>query len=348
MVTAVIIAACFVVIGLMRSALQWLVAWVLGARPLHLIVGIGPALVRRDVGGTPFEIRAVPLGGHVQWGDTPYVVPAPGPWGARLALALSGPLATVILAFFLLFGLHVSFQARTVDGRPVATNVVALPLNTAVAAGIRPGDVITQIDGQSVEFYDEITALVGRSGGRALQVTVQRPPPGTPSVDDHIRGTLSGRSLLGPNVTDTWSELALSVQPDPTPQGYALGLEPRAGRFGTDRWLPALEFAGAELGASLVELLGPRPGPLTIMPTSEAWWGPLFHLLAQVALMAFIVNLALPAHDLHRLFLLAFEAVFRRPLKPAPELALVRLEVLIVLALIVAWIARDVVRLLNG
>ena len=180
MVTAVIIAACFVVVGLMRSALQWLVAWVLGARPLHLIVGIGPALVRRDVGGTPFEIRAVPLGGHVQWGDTPYVVPAPGPWGARLALALSGPLATVILAFFLLFGLHVSFQARTVDGRPVATNVVALPLNTAVAAGIRPGDVITQIDGQSVEFYDEITALVGRSGGRALQVTVQRPPPGPP------------------------------------------------------------------------------------------------------------------------------------------------------------------------
>jgi len=348
MLTAVVVVVCFALVGLVRSALQWLVAWVLGARPLHLIVGVGPAIFRRGIAGVPLEIRAVPLGGHVQWGDTPYAVPPPGPLGARFALALSGPLATLVLAFFLLFGLHVSFQARTVEGRPVATNVVSLPLGSAVAAGLRPGDVITAVDGQSVEFHDEIVGLVGRSGGRALEVTVSRPPPGTPSRDDHIRGTLMGRALLGPKVDASWSELELTVQPEPTPRGYELGVEPRVGRFGTDRWASALGFAGAELGASLVELLGPRPGPLSILPTVDAWWGPFFHLLAQIALVAFIVNLALPAHDLHRLCLLAFELFLRRPVRPNAELALVRFELLLLLVLVVAWIARDVVTLLNG
>lgn len=65
---------------------------------------------------------------------------------------------------------------RTVDGPflmpPLVNQVV--PQSAAIAAGLRPGDVITGIDGSDVYSFSELKTAVEASGGASLALTVWR------------------------------------------------------------------------------------------------------------------------------------------------------------------------------
>jgi len=347
LVTLLLALVLLPVVGGLRAAFQVLVAWVLGARPIHVIIGIGPALLRRSFGAVPFELRLVPLGGHVQWGNEPYPNPPVGPWGSRLALTLAGPIATVALAASVFFVLHVSFQARTLNGRPVFTRVVDVPTGAAVSAGLRPGDVIVDVDGQSVEYFDEISQLVGRSEGRPLQVTVRRTQPASDPPRLGVTGTLEGRGVLGPEVDERWLTATLTVPPDPTADGYRLGAKPKVARLGSESWLSALGHAAIETAATLRLLFDPSPLERPVHPAPSDVVVPLLHLFATLCLVLFVFNALLPAHDLHRLVLLILEALVRRPLSPRAEIVWVRVEMLLLLVLVVVFLAWYVVRAMS-
>ena len=344
MLTALLVAVLLPLVGVARAASQGLVAWVLGARPILVILGIGPALGRRSLAGVAVELRLLPLGGHVQWGAVPYPVPPPGPFAARLVLAISGPVATLLMAFAVFFGLHIAFQARTLGGRPVATHVVEMPTGQAVSAGVRPGDVIVAIDGQTMEYFDEIARIVGRSEGRPLQISVRRQQPGADPPVQGVTGTLEGRQVLGPRVDDQWQSVTLTVAPEPSPTGYRLGVRPKLARLGAETWGMALWLSAVETAAGLRVLFDPTPSEQSINPAPGDMAAPILHLIATLALLLFVVNLLLPAHDLHRLALLALELVARRPVSPRAEIAWVRVEVLILLVLVVLFLAWYVVR----
>ena len=44
----------------------------------------------------------------------------------------------------------------------------------ALAAGLKPGDLITAIDGVPVNSWDEMTQIIGDSKGKTLEITIQR------------------------------------------------------------------------------------------------------------------------------------------------------------------------------
>lgn len=338
--TAVFFILLFFIVGLLRALVQVIVAWVLGARPIHVILGIGPAVFHRRILGMPVELRVIPLGGHVQWGESAYSSTPPGPFFARAALALAGPMATLGVAFIVQFSVHVAFQARTVGGHSVATNVIELPLGSAVAQGLRPGDVLTRIDGQSIEFFDEVVQLVQASEGRPMLMTVRRAHPNTPTPVLHITGTFQGRDLLGPKLDEEFQIVELTIHPEPTAGVYRLGVEPTLARFGSESWGSALGLSALEVSSHLSELLAPSGSFLPVRPKADDFFGPLFHLMIIAALCAFLSNLVLPAHDLHRLVLLVLEAALRKPLSLAAELTFVRLEILgtlIGLTVYVTW-----------
>jgi regulator of sigma E protease len=334
-------------VGVLRAAFQVLMAWILGAQPIVVILGIGPSVARRSLAGVPVELRLLPIGGHVQWGSTPYPDPPPGPWLSRFLLTIAGPVATLVLASGVFFVLHVAFQARTLNGRPVATRVVKMPTGAAISAGLRPDDVIVEIDGQSIEYFDEVSRLVGRSAGRPLQVTVRRQQPGADAPVMGVTGTLEGREVLGPLVDDKWPAVVLSIPPDPTTGGYELGARPRVARLGSDSWLGATALAAVETIATLRLLFDPSPVSWPISPTHGDAVSPILHLLALLSLVAFVVNLLLPAHDLHRIVLLLLEALVRRPLSSRTEIVWVRVEVLLLLASVVLFLAWYVVRAIS-
>lgn len=127
-------------------------------------VGFGPALVSwTDKRGTVWKISAIPLGGYVKmqgWadltGETPEAA-AIGSFrskslGSRAIIVAAGPFANMVLAFLLFFVIFIG--AGTPVVQPVVSQVV--PHSPAAAAGLRPGDRITAINGLPVANFLDI------------------------------------------------------------------------------------------------------------------------------------------------------------------------------------------------
>jgi regulator of sigma E protease len=79
-------------------------------------------------------------------------------------------LANFILAIVVYAAVNLAFGVRTIT--PTVGEVKAgMP---AAAAGIQPGDVITSIDGWSIEGFEDVQRIVGVNGGRPLKFEIDR------------------------------------------------------------------------------------------------------------------------------------------------------------------------------
>jgi regulator of sigma E protease len=167
--------------------------------------GIGlppPRLFGIKRGETIYSLNAIPIGAFVKAaGENDPTVPrslaGKGPW-TRLGIYAAGPLVNIFLAFVLLsafFALPVSVIA----GNGLMVNSVAVN-SSAEEAGIEPGDIILEVDGQSVHTWGnmqdivnsvaegaEITLLLLRNG-QEIQTTVK--PKFDPTQGRQIIGVL--------------------------------------------------------------------------------------------------------------------------------------------------------------
>ena len=154
-----------------------------GVKVLRFSVGFGRAIwkrVARD--GTEYWIAAIPLGGYVKMLDAREgeVDPAlrdqeftgKSVW-KRIAIVAAGP------AFNLLFAI-LAFWAMFVIGRPdTAPIVTATPHSMAADAGVRAGDRILSINGQSVTtFSDSMDGLANALLSREPTPLAVRDPDG--------------------------------------------------------------------------------------------------------------------------------------------------------------------------
>jgi regulator of sigma E protease len=187
-----------------------------GVKVLRFSVGFGSAIWKR-IGrdGTEYRIAAIPLGGYVKMLDAREgeVDPAlreqeftgKSVW-KRIAIVAAGPgfnLIFTIMAFWLMFML----------GRPdVAPIVTAAPQSIAAKAGVRPGDRILSVDGQSVATWsDSVDAVVNALLGRVpLPLTVR-------GTDGQQRQLLLPLEQLpaGQSVDHYLKELGLDLAPPP-------------------------------------------------------------------------------------------------------------------------------------
>ena len=158
-----------------HEAGHFLVARWTGVHVVRFCVGFGkPILTWRDKRGTEFAIAALPLGGYVRLydrreADAAQHAPADPALAHRsydrlkpqwrIAIALGGPGANFLLAFIL-------YWLVAVVGVPVATPKIAVATDSpAYQAGLREGDEIVGVDGESTESWADIgMALVARLG----------------------------------------------------------------------------------------------------------------------------------------------------------------------------------------
>jgi regulator of sigma E protease len=164
-----------------------------------LAFGWGPKLVGFTYKGTSYQISWFPIGGYCKMkgelvpgiaGGGPNAAaevskaPAPGtflaaaPW-RRILISAFGPLfnlAFALVVFALIWG--IGFSVYSSDNRVILAADYTLDKFSqtlpAVAAGLKTGDRIIEIDGRPVEKFQDILEAVSIAPGKNLSMRVQR------------------------------------------------------------------------------------------------------------------------------------------------------------------------------
>ncbi|MBI2933074.1 MAG: RIP metalloprotease RseP [Planctomycetes bacterium] len=147
-----------------------------GVRVEAFSLGMGPILWKRTWGETEYRISAIPLGGYVKMageniGDPrtgkPDELTSKNAW-QRLQIFSAGALMNLIIAFPIAM---LAFWA----GLYVHVPEIAIPGPAEAAGGMKPGDVIVEIDGRPVERFEQYRMeMIGRSQGSIVPVKVMR------------------------------------------------------------------------------------------------------------------------------------------------------------------------------
>jgi len=179
---AVIIIICIVALSVelyLHELGHFIAAKRAGVKVEEFGIGFPPRLFGIKRGETIYSVNAIPVGAFVKAaGENDPTVPrslaGKGPW-TRLGIYAAGPLVNFFLAFVLLSAfLALPYSVIAGDGLMVHSVVENSP---AEEAGIEPGDIILEIEGQpvhrsedvqeivnSVEEGEEITLLLLRNG----------------------------------------------------------------------------------------------------------------------------------------------------------------------------------------
>lgn len=158
-----------------------LAALALRLRVRHVSLGLGPPLLSWKKGRTRFSLGSLLLGARVEVeGDNPYLPAADAPEGgarslqqrpgARLLLALAGPLGSALFAWMLLIALHLSGTHVPV---PLTVGKI-LHGSAAATAGLLPGDRIESVADVPATRWKEVNLAVASHAGGTVELTVHR------------------------------------------------------------------------------------------------------------------------------------------------------------------------------
>lgn len=177
---------------------HFLVARAFGVKIDRFAIGFGRALYQRtDRHGVEWRLGWIPAGGYVKFsGDLdPSSVPDQAglaelkrritteqgpaavrdyyhfkPVWQRMLIVAAGPVANFILAITIFALLFMTLGAQLTPAR-VGQVQAGSP---AAAAGFQPGDLITAVEGRTIEDGGEVTRAVMLSSGDSLRFTVER------------------------------------------------------------------------------------------------------------------------------------------------------------------------------
>ncbi len=343
---------------------HFLVARWAGVKVLTFSLGFGPELVGfNDRHGTRWKISAVPLGGYVKFfGDeteasTPSSVLLAGMTeeeragsfhhkkvGPRAAIVAAGPIANFVLAILIFAGMFTFFGKPSTSARVDKIEVGS----AAAAAGFQVGDVVTAINGETIESFSDMQRIVGINAGDPLAFTVKRGDStvqlqGTPELKEvkdpfgnvHRMGVLGITRATSPG--DVTTE---RVNP-----ATAVWLGVKETWFVIERTLAYI--GGVFTGREAADQVG---GPLRIAQISgqvaTIGLAALIQLAAMLSISIGLLNLfPVPLLDGGHLLFYAFEAVRGRPLSDRAQEMGFRIGLGLVLMLMVFATYNDILHL---
>lgn len=343
---------------------HFLVARWAGVKVLTFSLGFGPELFGfNDRHGTRWKVSAIPLGGYVKFfgdeseastpsADTLQTMTAEERKvsfhhkgvGARAAIVAAGPIANFLLAIVIFAALFTFF------GKPSQTaRVDSIQENSAAsAAGFKPGDVVTAINGDPIESFTEMQRIVSTKAGTPLVFTIKRGDEvvklnGTPQLREikdsfgnvHRVGILGITRATGPGDTVT----------KPVNPATAVWLGVKETWFVVDRTVAYI--GGIFTGRENADQVG---GPIRIAQISgqvaTIGLSALIHLAAVLSVSIGLLNLfPVPLLDGGHLLFYAVEAIRGKPLSERSQELGFRVGLALVLMLMLFATYNDILHL---
>jgi regulator of sigma E protease len=341
-----------------------LVARWCGIRVLTFSLGFGPEIAGfNDRRGTRWKISAIPLGGYVKFFGDENAASAPDhaaaavmteeekkdsfigqKVGARAAVVVAGPLANFVLAIVIFAAIFMTV------GKPTASARVdsVLPNSAAAAAGFKPGDLVTAIDGEKIASFSDMQRIVAVSAGDALTIVVERAGhlvtlKATPQLKDmkDAFGNAHRIGVLG---------ISRSMAPGDI-KTHRLGPIEAVAQGAQETWFVidrTLSYIGGVFaGREAANQLG---GPIRIAQVSgevaTAGFAALMHLTAVLSISIGLLNLfPIPLLDGGHLLFYGIEAARGRPMSERAQEVGFRIGLAIVVMLMIFATFNDILHL---
>lgn len=160
---------------------HFLVAKKLKVRVTKFSLGIGPEIIKKQIGETNYCLSAFPIGGEVRMAGENYFQPDYNagtdefygkPWYQRIMIVAAGPAMNYSFAFIMFIFITLFWGKTDVDYQPVVGNVIVG--KPAYKAGIKRNDKIFQINSKDISKWSQISEIVNNSKGKPLLIKILR------------------------------------------------------------------------------------------------------------------------------------------------------------------------------
>lgn len=177
------IAAAVFVFGLLVLVHEFghfIAAKMTGMRVDEFAIGFGPKLISRKRGETIYSLRAIPLGGFNDIAGMDSENNTAGERGfcekpvlSRMIVILAGSAMNFVLPIVLFFGIYATLGASKPSDEPIIGGIVQGM--SAEKAGLKEGDIILSVDGQTVTTWKDFTdKLKSVAAGTDIQMRYKR------------------------------------------------------------------------------------------------------------------------------------------------------------------------------
>ena len=343
---------------------HFLMARLCGIKVLVFSVGFGPEIAGfNDRYGTRWKISAVPLGGYVKFfgDDNAASVPDQAaaasmsdadrkdsfmfqPVGSRAAVVAAGPIANFILAIAIFAAIFMTVGKQTTSARVDTVQSAS----AAEAAGFKPGDLVTAINGEKIDSFSDMQRIVSISAGETLSIDVDRggapinlkAAPQLKELKDNF-GNVHRLGVLG--ISRSMSPGDIKTEKAGPLRAIVMGAQETW--FVVDRTLAYI--GGVFVGREAADQLG---GPIRIAQVSgqvaTAGFTALIHLTAVLSVSIGLLNLfPIPLLDGGHLLFYAIETIRGRPLSERAQEVGFRIGLAVVVMLMIFATFNDILHL---
>ena len=161
---------------------HFIVARICGMKVEEFSIGFGPKILAWNRGGIEYAFRAVPFGGFVKLpqmvtsealegksGAVDQIPPAPP--AIKILVAIAGPAMNLVFAFVIASVLY--FVGLPVRVNPPVIGYVEKG-SAEESSGIRPGDLIVEVDGKPVDSWEEVQMNTVLAKTNIINVVIER------------------------------------------------------------------------------------------------------------------------------------------------------------------------------
>ncbi|HHY35565.1 MAG TPA: RIP metalloprotease RseP [Firmicutes bacterium] len=306
-------------------------------------LGFGPSLVSFKLGETRYSLKLFPLGGFVRFAGEAggglsredSAVPVERRFYSQPALRKSvivaaGPVMNLLLAAFLFF---LVFSVTGLDRTTPFIGEV-IPGKPAAQGGMLPGDRIVAVEGQPVQKWEDMVAVVRRRPGLPTRFVVER-------NGRQLELVITPESVNGVGLIGVQSRLERSRM-HPV-EGIVSAFKETV--YVVTFWVKGLVETIA--GKVRPEITGPVGISQILGEAASAGIAPFLYLLGAISANLGLINLLpIPALDGSRLLFAAIEGVRGKPVDPEKENFIHFIGFAILMALFVIITYRDIMRLI--